>query len=48
MPEEIAGLRRRDVLRWALIAAVLVSCLVAYFVYAPQVRPPLAPSITEP
>jgi hypothetical protein len=48
MPEEIAGVRRRDVLRWAAIAALLVSCLVAYFVYAPAVRPPLAPSAMEP
>jgi hypothetical protein len=48
MPEEIAGLRRRDVLRWVVIAAVLITCLVAYFAYAPEVRPPLAPSATEP
>jgi hypothetical protein len=48
MPEEIAGVRRREVLRWAAMAALLVACLTAYFVYAPEVRPPLAPSVTGP
>ncbi len=48
MPQEIAGVRRRDLLRWAVIAALLVSCLVAYFVYAPEVNPPLAPGAVEP
>jgi hypothetical protein len=48
MSEENAGSRGPDALRWLVVAALLVACIVAYFVYAPEVRPPLAPTTTEP
>jgi len=48
MTEENAGLRGGDVLRWLVAGAVLVACIAAYIAYAPDVRPPLAPTTTEP
>jgi len=35
-------------MRWLVIGGVLVACLLAYFMYSPDVRPPLAPTTTEP
>jgi hypothetical protein len=43
MAEENVRASRRELGRWIVLAALLVACLVAYFVYAPRVPPALRP-----
>jgi hypothetical protein len=44
MSDENVRLTGGEILRWIILAALLVACLAAYFVYAPRVPPAIRPA----
>jgi hypothetical protein len=44
MADENARDAGRDLWRWLILAALLLACLVAYFLYAPRVPPAIQPA----
>lgn len=45
MHEDNVRLTGAEMARWVVMAALLVACLVAYFVYAPRVPPAIRPPV---
>jgi hypothetical protein len=44
MSEENVRLTGREMTRWLILAALLIGCLAAYFVYASRVPPAIGTS----
>jgi uncharacterized BrkB/YihY/UPF0761 family membrane protein len=47
MDDDRAALTGSELLRWMIVAAVIIAGVVLYFYFAPSTRPAVPPSVQE-